>query len=116
MLPGSKVYTDTATIYKGSLNGYTREMVDHSRKEFVRGDVHTNGVENFWSLLKRALKGTYISVNPDHLFRYVDEQAFRYNVKDLSERARFQLAARRIIGKRLTYARLTGAQLDATAT
>lgn len=104
---GSKVYSDTAAIYKGSLNGFTREMVDHSRKEFVRGDVHTNNVENFWSLLKRALKGTYISVDPIHLFRYVDEQAFRYNIKDLSERARFQLTARKVIGKRLTYATLT---------
>ena len=78
----------------------------------MRGDVHTNNVENFWSLLKRALKGTYISIDPIHLFRYVDEQAFRYNIKDLSERARFQLTVRNIMGKRLTYSELTAAGMS----
>jgi len=73
---GSNVYTDTAILYEGSMKNYVREMVNHSAREYVRGDVHTNGVENFWSLLKRSIKGTYVSVDPFHLFRYVDEQVF----------------------------------------
>lgn len=111
MEPGSKVYTDTATLCQGALAGFQREMVNHSEKEFVRGDVHTNGVENFRTTLKRALKGTYISVDPFHLSRYVEEQAFRFNIRGLTESNRFATAARRVIGPRLTYAALTGANL-----
>ena len=81
--------------------------------EYVRGEVHTNGIENYWSLLKRTLKGTYVSVEPFHLHRYADEQAFRYNnraTKDnpLNDSDRFMLAMSQIVGKRLTYAELTG--------
>ena len=76
---------------------------------YVKGNVHTNGLENFWSLLKRGLNGTYVSVEPFHLFRYVDEQAFRYNNrKDMDDADRFSLAVSQITGKRLTYAELTG--------
>ena len=82
-------------------------------KEYVRGEVHTHGIENFWCLLKRGLSGTYVSVEPFHLDRYVDEQAFRFNnraTKDnpLNDADRFALAVSQIAGKRLTYAELTG--------
>ena len=87
--------------------------MDHAI-EYVNGNVHTNTVENFWSLLKRGLNGTYISVEPFHLFRYLDEQAFRYNHRKdnngdvLSDSERFALAVSQITSKRLTYAELTG--------
>ena len=88
------------------------EIVNHC-SEYVRGQVHTQGIENFWSLLKRALRGTYVAVEPFHLDRYVDEQVFRYNnraTKDnpLTDADRFALAVSQISGKRLTYAELTG--------
>lgn len=77
--------------------------------QYVDGKVHTNGLENFWSLLKRGILGTYISVEPSHLFRYLDEQTFRYNhCEGMSEGDRFDLAVRQIIGKRLTFDQLTG--------
>jgi ISXO2-like transposase domain len=75
----------------------------------VNGNVHTNGMENFWSLLKRGIHGTYVSVEPYHLFRYVDEQAFRFNNRvDMNDSDRFDLAVRQIVGKRLTWAEVTG--------
>jgi hypothetical protein len=75
----------------------------------VDGQIHTNGIENFWSLLKRGLSGTYVSVEPFHLFRYLDEQAFRYNNrKDMTDSDRFALAVAQAAGKRLTYAEVTG--------
>jgi hypothetical protein len=70
--------------------------------------VHTNGLENFWSLVKRGLNGTYISVEPFHLFRYLDEQAFRYNNRKMSDGDRFDIMVRQIVGKRLTWVQLTG--------
>jgi transposase-like protein len=109
---GTKVYTDEATAYEGLPKQYVHEVVNHLDC-YVRGRVHTNGLENFWSLLKRGLHGTYVAVEPFHLFRYVDEQAFRYNnraTKDnpLNDADRFQLALSQIVGKRLTYDQLTG--------
>jgi hypothetical protein len=83
-------------------------VIDHA-KSYVEGNVHTNGLENFWSLLKRGIHGTYVSVEPFHLFRYVDEQAFRYNNrKDMDDSDRFDFAVRQIVGKRLTWAEVTG--------
>jgi hypothetical protein len=77
--------------------------------EYVDGRVHTNGLENFWSLLKRGISGTYVSVEPFHLFRYLDEQMFRFNNrKDLDDKGRFDLTVSQLVGKRLTYAELTG--------
>jgi hypothetical protein len=93
--------------------GYTdakfeRVIINHA-ESYVRGLVHTNGIENFWSLLKRGLGGTYVSVEPIHLFCYIDEQAFRYNYrKDMNDKARFELAMRNVFGKRLTYSDLIG--------
>jgi transposase-like protein len=87
---------------------YTHQIVNHLNM-YVDGNVHTNGIENFWSLLKRTLGGTYVSVEPFHLFRYVDEQAFRFNNrKPMDDSHRFIYAMRKIVGKRLTYAELTG--------
>jgi hypothetical protein len=82
-------------------------------QEYVRGEVHTQGIENFWSLLKRGLKGTYVAVEPFHLDRYVDEQIFRYNNRatrdnPLNDADRFTLAVSQIVGKRITYRELTG--------
>ena len=70
--------------------------------------IHTNGLENFWSLLKRGINGTYVSVEPFHLFRYLDEQAYRYNNRKMSEAERFDIAVKGIVGKRLTFAEVTG--------
>ena len=93
---------------KGFASDYQHQVIDHATK-YVDGRIHTNGLENFWSLLKRGIAGTYISVEPFHLFRYLDEQSFRYNSrKELDDAGRFNLAMTGIVGKRLTYAGLTG--------
>ncbi|MGH9600182.1 MAG: IS1595 family transposase, partial [Terracidiphilus sp.] len=110
---GSKVYTDGWSGYdRLKAQEYIHETVNHV-DEYVRGQVHTQGIENFWSLLKRGLRGTYVAVEPFHLDRYVTEQVFRYNnraTKDnpLTDADRFTLAVSQISGKRLTYAELTG--------
>jgi hypothetical protein len=87
---------------------YIHEMVNHDAEEYVRGNVHTNGIENFWSLLKRGVNGTYISVELFHLFRYVDEQAFRYNNRKTDDVHRFVKGMQQIVGRRLTYKQLIG--------
>lgn len=88
--------------------GFVHRVINHAEK-YVDGRVHTNGIENLWSLVKRTLGGTYISVEPFHLFRYLDEQAYRYNNrKDMNDSDRFSLAASQIAGKRLTFAEVTG--------
>jgi hypothetical protein len=79
----------------------------------VRDNVHTNGLENFWSLLKRALKGTYVSVMPVHLFRYVDEQAFRFNKRKDNDAGRFADALSAVTGRHLTYKDLISAEQPA---
>jgi transposase-like protein len=106
---GSTVYTDALKSYRGlPLDGFVHDFIDHA-EEYVRGEVHTNGLENFWSLFKRALKGTYVSVEPFHLQAYADEQAFRYNNrKDMNDSHRFHQAVSQIVGKRLTFAEVTG--------
>ena len=110
---GSTVYTDKLAAYSNLKTlEFVHDTVTHV-EEYVRGNVHTNGIENFWSLLKRGLKGTYVAVEPFHLDRYVTEQVFRYNnrtTKDnpLDDADRFTLAVSQISGKRLTYAELTG--------
>jgi transposase-like protein len=108
--PGATLITDEWGGYKGT--DLTHEIVNHA-VEYVRGQVHTQGIENFWSLLKRSLGGTYISVEPFHLDRYVDEQAFRYNNRatvdnPVNDADRFALVLSQVSGKRLTYAELTG--------
>jgi len=106
---GSAIYTDALMSYQGlKQQGFEHQVVDHA-ESYVDGQIHTNGLENFWSLFKRQLKGTYISVEPFHLFRYLDEQVFRYNFRKLAhDGLRFEHVASHILGKRLTYAEVTG--------
>ena len=105
---GAALYTDYLLSYEGLASDYAHKVVDHA-VEYVNGRVHTNGLENFWSLLKRGIGGTYISVEPFHLFRYLDEQTFRYNNrKNMSDADRFDVVLSQIAGKRLTFAEVTG--------
>jgi len=104
---GSAVYTDALASYDGLAGKYDHQFVDHA-VEYVRGRVHTNGLENFWSLLKRTVKGTYVSVEPFHLVRYLDEQAFRYNARHGNDAQRFAGVMRQTIGRRITYKELIG--------
>jgi transposase-like protein len=110
---GSNLHTDSYSSYIGLNSDYVHGVIDHAEC-YVDGQIHTNGCENFWSLLKRAIKGTYVSVEPFHLFRYLDEQTFRFNERDGSDASRFALALKGIVGKRLTYAGLTGSELPQT--
>jgi transposase-like protein len=105
---GAALYSDALLSYEGLATDYAHKVVDHA-VQYVDGRVHTNGLENFWSLLKRGISGAYVSVEPFHLFRYLDEQSFRYNNrKDLKDANRFSMAVSQIVGKRLTFAELTG--------
>jgi transposase-like protein len=117
VVPGTWVMTDEFAGYAGLSNDYTHLVVNHLDR-YVQGNVHTQGIENFWSLLKRGLGGTYVAVEPFHLFRYVDEQAFRFNnrkdgTRKIKDAERFDIAMSQIAGKRLTYAELTG-KVEAT--
>lgn len=106
----SELYTDAWKGYRGLSPEYIHEFVDHA-VAYAIGQVHTNGLENFWALLKRCLKGTYISVEPFHLFRYLDEEVFRFNNRGENDRGRFLLALGSVAGKRLTYEELTSSYL-----
>jgi transposase-like protein len=105
--PGAEVFTDAHRSYLGLSAEYVHQFTDHA-EEYVRGNVHTNGIENFWSLLKRSIKGTYVSVEPFHLFRYLDEQAFRFNQRKVKDADRFVETVKQVAGKRLTFDELTG--------
>ena len=112
--PGSTIYTDSLRSYdRMGQYGYVHHVIDHAEC-YVDGQVHTNGLEHFWSLLKRAIKGTYVSIEPFHLFRYLDEQCFRFNNRVINDAERFALALKGVIGKRLTYSALTGSELPET--
>ncbi len=105
---GFALYMDALLSYNGLASDYAYQVVDHA-VQYVDGRVHTNGLENFWSLLKRGISGTYVSVEPFHLFRYLDEQTFWFNNrKEVNDAGRFTLALSQIAGKRLTYRHLTG--------
>ena len=109
---GAALYSDALKSYDGLAQEYAHKVIDHAEK-YVDGQVHTNGLENFWSLLKRGISGSYVSVEPFHLFRYLDEQVFRYNnratkKRNVTDADRFDMAVRKIFGKRLTFASLTG--------
>jgi transposase-like protein len=110
---GSEVFTDALASYSDLGAEYVHGVIDHA-ESYVEGKIHTNGLENFWSLLKRGIKGTYVSVEPFHLFRYLDEQSFRFNNRKMTDGMRFLRAASGIIGKRLTYSELTGAEASTT--
>ncbi len=104
---GAELFTDGWKAYGGLHEDYIHQVIDHAEK-YVDGQIHTNGIENFWSLLKRGIKGTCVSVEPFHLFRYLDEQAFRFNTRKGKDADRFVEAVKNITGKRLTYEELTG--------
>ena len=109
---GSALYSDALLSYDGLSNDYVHKVVDHA-VAYVDGTVHTNTLENFWSLLKRGIRGTYVSVEPFHLFRYLDEQSFRYNNRnEINDLDRFIVALSQITGKRLTYEHLTGKDME----
>src|SRR5580658_3507861 len=105
---GSQIYSDDAGYYWRMDDEYVHGIVNHA-EAYVNGNIHTNGLENFWSLLKRSIGGTYVSVEPFHLFRYVDEQAFRYNNRKhadgeiMTDGERFEIGVKQIVGRRLTY-------------
>ena len=104
---GAALYSDDLASYEGLQRDYAHQTVNHAIR-YVEGRVHTNTMENFWALLKRALNGTYVSVEPFHLFRYLDEQAYRYNERHGTDSDRFRRALRGLVGKRLTYDQLRG--------
>jgi len=114
--PGTELSTDEWSAYFGLRDEYVHNIINHA-DAYVNGQVHTNGLENFWSLLKRGLKGTYVSVEPFHLFRYLDEQMFRYNNRAtkkhfISDSDRFRMVTSNLAGKRLTYQELTGKGME----
>ncbi len=104
---GSALYSDSLKSYDGLDSDYVRAVVDHA-VEYARGNVHTNTMENFWSLVKRQLNGTYISVEPFHLFRYLDEQSFRFNGRKMTDGDRFKFVCGQVASRRLTWNKLTG--------
>lgn len=105
--PGSEVFTDALASYEGLDPQYVHQVINHAEC-YAKGNVHTNCMENFWSLLKRGIKGTYVSVEPFHLFRYLDEQAFRYNNRKDNDAGRFVEVVASVVGRRLTYQELIG--------
>ncbi len=104
---GSTVYTDALASYRHLHTEYVHKVIDHAER-YAEGEVHTNALENFWSLLKRAIHGTYVSIEPFHLFRYLDEQAFRFNNRKMTDWDRFGKVLRAVFDRRLTYAELIG--------
>ncbi|MFN0016975.1 MAG: IS1595 family transposase [Pirellulaceae bacterium] len=113
--PGSEVFTDALKSYSGLSDEYVHGFVDHAEK-YVDGKIHTNGLENFWSLLKRAVKGTYVSIMPFHLFRYLDEQSYRFNKRDGHDSERFMEVLMGIKNKRLMYKDLIAKDSDEAIT
>jgi transposase-like protein len=113
---GAALYSDELLSYNGLEARYAHKVIDHA-VSYVNGKVHTNGMENYWSLLKRGINGTYVSVEPFHLFRYLDEQAFRFNTRKAvgGDFERFSLALGQVLGKRLTYAEVSGKTFDSSA-
>jgi len=104
---GAELFTDSWVSYNGLNADYIHQVINHAEK-YVDGQIHTNSIENFWSLLKRGIKGTYVSVEPFHLFRYLDEQTFRFNTRKGKDADRFVEAVKNVAGKRLTFEELTG--------
>ncbi len=105
--PGATVYSDLHSGYTGLEADYEHRVIDHAER-YVNGRVHTNGMEKFWGLLKRGLHGTYVSVRPFHLFRYLDERCFTYNERHQDDLGRFEVVLRAAADRRLTFAEVTG--------
>ena len=112
---GSTLYTDALPSYVGLKKSYDHQVIDH-RQAYAVGLIHTNGLESFWSLLKRTIKGTYVSVDPFHMFRYLDEQTFRFNFRKENDGFRFAHVVSTIMNKRLTYKQLIGQDLAPATT
>jgi transposase-like protein len=108
--PDSLIMTDAHPAYRGLQPDYAHAFVDHAIR-YVEGCVHTNGLENFWALTKRCIKGTYVHIDPVHLDKYLDEEVFRFNNRGTTDYGRFKLAGASIVGKRLTYEELTHGHL-----
>jgi transposase-like protein len=106
--PGSSVYSDALPSYNDLAPTFVHDFIDHA-EAYAKGAVHTNGLENFWSLFKRCVKGTHVSIEPAHLEAYVDSEAFRFNNRKIKDGGRFALAMDGLHGKRLTYKALIGA-------
>jgi transposase-like protein len=107
VVPGSNLFSDEAHAYVKVGKEYAHKVINHA-ETYVKGNVHTNTIENFWSLLKRGIKGTYVSVEPFHLFRYLDEQSFRFNTRKDNDQGRFMAALSTVAGKRVQYQELIG--------
>jgi transposase-like protein len=105
---GATVYTDALASYDNLGIYYQHKVIDHAEK-YVDGQIHTNGLENYWSLLKRCIRGTYVSVEPFHLFRYLDEEAFRFNERTGTDSERFARTVQQVTGRRITFGKLIGA-------
>ena len=101
------MYTDEARAYRGLARDYGHEAVNHSAGEYIRGQAGINGMESFWSMLKRAHKGTFHKISPKHLDRYVAEFAGRHNVRDADTLGQMAAVASSMDGKRLRYRDLT---------
>ena len=114
MEKGANVYSDEhgAYFHLGK-EGFNHAFVRHA-EEYVHGNVHTNSIENFWSLLKRSIKGTYVSVDPFHMFRYLDEQSFRFSERFGDDADRFLSIMAKVAGRPVTYKKLTGKLEDQT--
>lgn len=110
VVTGSNVYTDEFTAYQGLNSEYIHKVIEHATS-YVNGAVHTNGIENFWSLFKRGLRGTYVNCDVEHLFRYLDEQTFRFNNRRDNDGTRFSEVLAKVVGRRLTYAELIQKQI-----
>lgn len=104
---GTEVFTDSHPSYRGLNAEFVHQVIDHA-EAYVNGKIHTNGLENFWSLTKRCIKGTYVSIAPFHTFRYLDEEVFRFNNRQITDNGRFILVLQSVSGRRLTYRKLTG--------
>ena len=104
--PGSTLYTDNLLSYTGLAGDYDHRVIDHA-VAYVDGQVHTNRMENFWALVKRGLHGTYVSVQPFHLFRYLDERVLAFNLREATDSERFEAVLRAAVGRRLTWNALT---------
>lgn len=107
VVPGSNLFSDEAHAYLKVGKDYAHKVINHA-ETYVNGNIHTNSIESFWSLLKRGLKGTYVSVEPFHLFRYLDEQSFRFNTRKDNDQGRFMSAVSSVAGKRVEYKQLIG--------
>jgi len=107
VVEGSEIFTDALPSYTGLEQEYIHNVIDHAEC-YAKGYVHTNGLENFWSLLKRGIRGTYVSVEPFHLFRYLDKQSFRFTERKDNGAGRFVKVVAGVIGKALRYAKLIG--------